>query len=234
MVSKRAPSGSGLGRRGRASRAALLCCGFGSTGAGLYSGSNLPGSLFKTTDGGQTWQPLEVPAGESPYTVIALAIDPGSTATIYAAVGEGVAKSTDGGASWSMVYSTPVNPVLALAIDPANPATLYAGTSGTGSPSPPTAAAAGPRRASSSASPSLPWSSIALTQARSMPPATTPATGSATQARTAGSPSGRPPTAAPTGTPWARTRRRRWRRGWRSTPGPPCWSPAPLATASMR
>jgi uncharacterized protein (TIGR03437 family) len=60
----------------------------------------------------------------------ALAIDPSSPATLYAAeYGGGVFKSINGGASWSASSSGLTNlGVLALVIDPSNPATLYAGT----------------------------------------------------------------------------------------------------------
>jgi hypothetical protein len=62
--------------------------------------------------------------------VDSLAIHPSEPATIYAGtVGNGVLKSTDGGASWSPVNGglTSTN-VSALAIDPSTPATIYAGT----------------------------------------------------------------------------------------------------------
>ncbi len=69
-----------------------------------------------------------------PYggSVRALAIDPGTPATLYAGTaGGGVFKSGDAGSTWSAANSGLTNPnVRALAIDPVTPATIYAGTTG--------------------------------------------------------------------------------------------------------
>jgi photosystem II stability/assembly factor-like uncharacterized protein len=83
-----------------------------------------PGGVFKSIDGGATWQAL----GLSDQTFFALAIDPVTTTTIYAGTSSGVSKSIDGGASWQAASPTRVR---ALAIDPLTPTTLYAAT-GTG------------------------------------------------------------------------------------------------------
>ncbi len=56
-----------------------------------------------------------------------IAPDPVTPGTVYAAGSEGVAKSTDGGASWALLSQSP-KPVYSLAIDPQTPTTLYAGT----------------------------------------------------------------------------------------------------------
>src|SRR5881296_269434 len=62
--------------------------------------------------------------------IIALAIDPLTPTTLYAATdGGGLYKTTDGGASWNATGLTNIS-VLALAIDPLTPTTLYAGTNG--------------------------------------------------------------------------------------------------------
>lgn len=76
------------------------------------------------------------PYGVSP--VVALAIDPTTPSTLYAATGNGVApdsaigdgvfRSTDSGGSWSAVNTGLDLNVDALAIDPATPSTLYAGS----------------------------------------------------------------------------------------------------------
>ena len=124
----------------------------------LYAGTDL--GVFKSTDGGASWSSVSTglpcvsapPAG-GPFTstclVVALALDPTTPTTLYAATSQGgtpqgvsgVFKTTDGGASWS-----PVNtgltcasafpggapfacPVSELALDPRTPTTLYAGTS---------------------------------------------------------------------------------------------------------
>src|SRR5437870_9656169 len=70
-------------------------------------------------------------------SIRALAIDPQSPATLYAAVqGDRVSsdlyKSTDGGSSWRAVATGLPRNYGALAIDPQTPRTLYAGTWGGG------------------------------------------------------------------------------------------------------
>ena len=126
--------------------------------AGQYTG------LFRTRDGGATWQPIE--EGLTDLWITALAIDPVAPSTIYAAsYGKFVYKSTDGGDHWVSLYR--IDPqgmdgfATTMAIDPFSPSTLYVGMlHGVGSR--PTAGAAGrsPTRASPtprcSLSPSIP------------------------------------------------------------------------------
>src|SRR5262249_2975107 len=75
-----------------------------------------PGNVFKSVDGGLTWNPTSLQRG-----AVAVTLAPGAPATVYAG-GAGavfrngsVFKSTDGGVSWS---TTPLAEVTALAIDP--------------------------------------------------------------------------------------------------------------------
>lgn len=64
-------------------------------------------------------------------TVLFLAIDPSTPATIYAGTSGGVFKSTNGGANWGAVNTGLTHAYArALAIDPATPTTIYAGTIG--------------------------------------------------------------------------------------------------------
>ena len=85
--------------------------------------------LYKTTDGGATLQKLPLPG-----SAVALVIDPGAPATLYAAVRPGAAammfKSLDGGGSWSAAaQGLPAGAqATVLAIDPAAPASLYVAT----------------------------------------------------------------------------------------------------------
>ncbi len=78
--------------------------------------------------------PENVWVSNGPYgaRVAALAIDPASPQTLYAAAGQaGVFKSTNGGQQWRAANSGLTNTsVSALAIDPVDPRTLYAGTAG--------------------------------------------------------------------------------------------------------
>lgn len=84
-------------------------------------------ALFKSTDGGTSWRPLEKGLGHR--KVFALAIHPRSTRILYAGTEAGVFRSTDGGNSWSLAsQGIPRGRVGALALDPNSPQTVYAGT----------------------------------------------------------------------------------------------------------
>jgi uncharacterized protein (TIGR03437 family) len=114
----------------------------------LYAGGF--GGILKSIDSGATWSTANSglvslrlnypPATGAIVTVEALAIDPQNPDTLFAGTGEGVYRSTDGGASWIAVSvglptflytnSSSANlPVRALAIDPQDPNTLYAASS---------------------------------------------------------------------------------------------------------
>ncbi|PYN90011.1 MAG: hypothetical protein DMD87_03420 [Candidatus Rokuibacteriota bacterium] len=90
----------------------------------LYAATD-GGGLFKTTDGGASWNAT----GLTNISVLALAIDPLTPTTLYAGVYGGLFKSADGGASWSATGLTGID-VYSLAIDLLTPTTLYAGTNG--------------------------------------------------------------------------------------------------------
>jgi photosystem II stability/assembly factor-like uncharacterized protein len=88
------------------------------------------GNLRRTRDGGQTW---EVAGRPGPST--RLVIDPREPSTLYAA-GLGIAKSTDGGTTWTHLSGEPSDMVFFdFAISPSSPSTLY-GTGGGGSGGP--------------------------------------------------------------------------------------------------
>ncbi|HET7010979.1 MAG TPA: hypothetical protein VFI11_09410, partial [Anaerolineales bacterium] len=102
----------------------------------LYAGTR-GGGVFRTTDGGRTWRADNVGMRDAVVTVdrdwsvTALAIDPRTPATVYAAAeGHGLFKSTDGGSAWGT--SGLESQVTALAIAPSATNILYAGTSRNG------------------------------------------------------------------------------------------------------
>jgi photosystem II stability/assembly factor-like uncharacterized protein len=64
--------------------------------------------------------------GQNTGTVTALALDPGTEGTLYAAAGASLFKSTDGGLTWAALSAPPPCCVSALVIDPQNAATIYA------------------------------------------------------------------------------------------------------------
>jgi photosystem II stability/assembly factor-like uncharacterized protein len=93
----------------------------------------LPGGLFKSTDGGKSWRSLGGDFNLSPG-VYALVVDYRRPITLYAGVAVGgVLKSADGGTTWRVanggLTGLDLN-VRALAIDPRTPTTVYAGTTG--------------------------------------------------------------------------------------------------------
>jgi uncharacterized protein (TIGR03437 family) len=81
--------------------------------------------LWKSTDSGTTWAPMD----DLPFALPRmLVVDPTAPSTLYAATGDlGLSKSVDGGATWTQASSgiTGTN-MQALAIDPVHPQTLYA------------------------------------------------------------------------------------------------------------
>src|SRR2546427_393500 len=91
------------------------------------------GQTFKSIDGGGTWSgPGVTVSGVYPALSIArVAFDPQTQTTIYAAGGNSIVKSTDGGSTWrtlSTGLSDDVG-VSSIAIDPKTPTTLYVGLS---------------------------------------------------------------------------------------------------------
>jgi photosystem II stability/assembly factor-like uncharacterized protein len=98
--------------------------------------------LFKSTDGGTTWNDLSPttddhqPLSSGCAIHGALAMDPIDPATLYLPYGDDydgftILKTTDGGASWKDLYVGllgDVSSVNALWIDPNTPSTLYAAT----------------------------------------------------------------------------------------------------------
>lgn len=89
--------------------------------------------VFKTTDGGQNWftvnNDIAFANGDLPF-IGAVAVDPQSPDTVYAAGINTIYKSIDGGASWSSFFLAGSN-TQTLIIDSVNPQILYiAGFSG--------------------------------------------------------------------------------------------------------
>jgi photosystem II stability/assembly factor-like uncharacterized protein len=93
------------------------------------SGDPGPGTVFKSTDGGEQWNQvsLSLPSAE----ITSLAIDPSAPERIYAATDpSGVFKSIDSGETWIAARNGLPDPVYvhSLAIDPSTPARIYAAT----------------------------------------------------------------------------------------------------------
>jgi photosystem II stability/assembly factor-like uncharacterized protein len=104
----------------------------------FYFGS-VNGGIWKTTDAGVVWAPIF--DGQPVASIGALAVAPSDPKTIYAGTGEsdiredfssgnGVYKSTDGGATWKHVGLEDTRQISRIAIDPQNPDTVYVGALG--------------------------------------------------------------------------------------------------------
>lgn len=93
----------------------------------VYAGST-QGGVWKSVDGGGTWS--RASRGLTDYRMVALAIDPLHTSTLYAAALTGVWKSVDGAATWQATPFPAQNlgfsGLSSLVIDPARPGTVYA------------------------------------------------------------------------------------------------------------
>jgi uncharacterized protein (TIGR03437 family) len=132
---------------GRVSAIALEPRYDGASNQTVYVGG-AQGGVWKTTDNGANWTPIT--DGQPSLAVGALAIDPRNPETIYAGTGEGIRcalcyygagllKSTNGGATWTVITGPPslrapelpafLNTAFSrIEIDPSNSATLYATT----------------------------------------------------------------------------------------------------------
>ena len=85
------------------------------------------GGVFKTSDGGGTWE--RASDGISDPSIVALALAPSNPQTLYAGTPSGVFKTTEAAGTWSPESVWLSNPnTAALSIDPADEQTLYVGT----------------------------------------------------------------------------------------------------------
>jgi photosystem II stability/assembly factor-like uncharacterized protein len=93
----------------------------------IYVAIGGPNGLFKSSDRGQSWNAVNFGFGAS-SELLAFAIDPQISTTMYAATGDGWFKSEDGGGSWRLLRAgrTSNGVVLpVLAPDPHRPGTVY-------------------------------------------------------------------------------------------------------------
>jgi len=96
----------------------------------LFVGSSLSG-LYKTTDGGMTFAPITVVAGDNGTLPVACSPAFATDQTVFAGTSHsGLFKSTDGGNSWTQLPNTSVLTAFSFAISPnfANDQTLFVGT----------------------------------------------------------------------------------------------------------
>jgi photosystem II stability/assembly factor-like uncharacterized protein len=85
--------------------------------------------IFKSTDGGATWQAKTSGGYNLALVLSAVQFDPSGSARIYAASSLGLLRSTDAGENWFQYGNANVS-FFSLVVDPTAPATLYAGNTG--------------------------------------------------------------------------------------------------------
>ncbi|MBI3914647.1 MAG: DUF1080 domain-containing protein [Chloroflexi bacterium] len=88
------------------------------------------GGVFKSTNGGRSWLPVNQGLEPVRLNMLALAVHPRDPNIVYVGTLDGgVFKTTDGGGTWSKsTQGIPVPEIRALAIDPSNPEVVYAGS----------------------------------------------------------------------------------------------------------
>ncbi|HWY56127.1 MAG TPA: YCF48-related protein [Terriglobales bacterium] len=85
------------------------------------------GDLFRSNDGGTTWETTPAMHGKS---IRAMAIASSDSKTLVAGALDGVFRSTDSGKNWQRISSSnqEIHNIESIAVDPKNPAVVYAGT----------------------------------------------------------------------------------------------------------
>lgn len=91
----------------------------GAGGGMWWGGGPSGGGLFRSTDGGATWTPID--QGLTSTSVASVWVDPTQPTTLLCATTDGLFRSTTSGSSWTRVLSGAQRAIVALS------ATLYAG-----------------------------------------------------------------------------------------------------------
>jgi len=92
------------------------------------------GGIYRSTDGGRTWQTANEGLALTCMNVLDIAVHPADPNRALAAVlYEGLYETTDGGASWKKMDCGPDHPdIRAIRYDPQNPSLIYLGAEGGG------------------------------------------------------------------------------------------------------
>lgn len=92
------------------------------------------GGLFRSTDGGQSWEPLPTAGVTQPDRIRHVATNPAAPGSVYAAgAGAGIMRSDNGGQTWRAIGAAlPSREVAAFAVHSYRPDTIYAAIPGQG------------------------------------------------------------------------------------------------------
>lgn len=108
----------------------------GPTGTTVFLGA-ANGGVWKSTNSGTNWSPVF----EEPYSIGALALEPGNPNVVYVGTGEansavdsydgaGVFRSTDGGLGWASLGLTATRRIARIAVDPQNVSRIFVAAMG--------------------------------------------------------------------------------------------------------
>jgi hypothetical protein len=105
-----------------------------STSGVIYAGNSLSGNVIsKTINGGAQWSGLLVNFALPATVFTAIAVDPTSPSTVYAASEAGVFRTDNGGTYWRLMNTgLTASFVTTIAVDPTNALTMYASALGGG------------------------------------------------------------------------------------------------------
>ncbi|NBC18626.1 MAG: hypothetical protein GVY18_15085, partial [Bacteroidetes bacterium] len=98
------------------------------TGEGFFNTDAVAGSgIWKSTDGGATWQQLEATVGDDAFRAVnRLVVDPEDPDLVVAGTNTGIYRTSDGGATWQMVNGGGGGRVQQIVADPNDFNILYA------------------------------------------------------------------------------------------------------------
>lgn len=92
----------------------------------IYAATSADNIVHKSVDGGLNWFESGPDSLSLSSLNLTIALDPQNTNTVFLGAGDGLFKSTDAGANWTLT-SLPRNRVTSIAVNPIYPPVMYAG-----------------------------------------------------------------------------------------------------------
>jgi len=91
----------------------------------LYLATNE--GLYRSTDSGQNWSKLPLPASPEVTNVTAVDVNPSRKSQIFAGIKSTVYRSDDNGANWRTIQLPTNRTISSIVIDPFEPNRIYTG-----------------------------------------------------------------------------------------------------------